>query len=118
MNGRYLKKTMDSFVRYVSFIADENGEYGMDTSFVLSKREGGQTKTKDSYSKGTRELYDFALRLSLSDALYDSELPPLILDDPFAYFDDGKLSKAKKLLSSIAKERQIIYFVPVKERAI
>ncbi len=118
MNARYLKKTMDSFKRYVSFISDEDGEYGMDTSFVLSKREGGQTKTKDSYSKGTRELYDIALRLSLSDALYDSDLPPLILDDPFAYFDDGKLEKAKELLLSIAKERQIIYLVPVCERAI
>lgn len=118
MNARYLKKTMDSFTHYVSFISDEVGEYGMDTSFVLSKREGGQTKSKESYSKGTRELYDFALRLSLSDALYDTELPPLILDDPFAYFDDGKLIKAKELLRCVASERQIIYLVPVSERAI
>ena len=42
----------------------------------------------------------------------------MILDDPFAYFDDAKLSRAKKMLENIASDKQIIYLTPSEHRNI
>ncbi len=118
MNARYLGKTVDSFKKYTVLISDEQGDFGMDTSFVLTKREGGQSRAKASYSKGTRELYELALRLALTDSLYENEKPFVILDDPFAYFDDLKLERAKKMLESLSQSKQIIYLTPTQNRCV
>jgi uncharacterized protein YhaN len=65
----------------------------MDTSFALMRSEGAESKTVDAYSLGTRELYSLAMRLALIDSLYTSETPFIILDDPFAHFDDKNAKK-------------------------
>ncbi|MBQ7332801.1 MAG: hypothetical protein IJW38_00455 [Clostridia bacterium] len=57
------------------------------------------------------------MRLSFSDSLYDGELPFLMLDDPFAYFDDEKLASARRLIEKLSNERQIIYFTASESRA-
>lgn len=118
MNARYLGKTMDSFKKYTALISDEHGDFGMDTNFVLTRREGGQSRPKNAYSKGTRELYELALRLSLADSLYENELPFIILDDPFAYFDDTKLERAKEMLGTLSEKKQIIYLTPSENRCV
>ena len=117
LTSKYLGKTRDAFSKYVSAVTKCLGEYGIDTSFAVTKTEGGATRIKDSFSKGTQKLYDFAMRLSFADSLYEGELPFLMLDDPFAYFDDGKLASALSLLAEISKERQVVYFTASKNRA-
>ena len=59
--------------------------------------------------RGTRDFIALAARLAIVDALYEGEMPFIILDDPFAFFDDEKLKSGIAVLSQIAKERQIIY---------
>ena len=46
----------------------------------------------------------------MTDSLYEGELPFLVLDDPFISYDDERGARARRLLSAIAKERQILYF--------
>ena len=106
-----------AFSYYAKAVSNATGEFGLDTSFAVTKTESGQTRVKDSFSKGTQKLYDFAIRLSFADSLYEGELPFLMLDDPFAYFDDEKISSALSLLKEISKTRQIIYFTATKSRA-
>ena len=113
---KYLGKTREAFSNYVESISKSLGKFGIDTSFQITKNEGGQTRAKDSYSKGTKQLYDFALRLSFSDSLYEGELPFLMLDDPFAYFDDIRLDAALSLIGELSKTRQIIYFTATESR--
>ncbi len=117
LTSKYLGKTRDAFSKYVKTVSESVGEYGVDTSFAITKTEGGATRIKDSFSKGTQKLYDFAMRLSFADSLYEGELPFLMLDDPFAYFDDEKLASALSLLRELSKERQIVYFTASKNRA-
>ena len=117
LTSKYLGKTRDTFSNYVKAISDSSGEYGVDTSFAVTKTEGGATRIKDAFSKGTQKLYEFALRLSFADSLYEDELPFLMLDDPFAYFDDTKISSALTLLNELSKKRQIVYFTASKSRA-
>jgi len=122
MTAKYLGKTRTAFDKYRSIIegaeSSEAREFMLDTSFSLTVTEGGKSHPHAAYSRGTRDLYALATRLALSDALYDRELPPLILDDPLANLDDGKLRLAKSVLREISKSRQIIYFTCQKNRNI
>jgi len=117
LTAKYLGKTREAFSKYARLIARDGSDLGIDTSFFISKTEMGQTHAKDAYSKGTRELYEFALRLAFADSLYEGELPFLMLDDPFAYFDDEKLGQALSLIKKLGEDRQIIYFTATKTRA-
>ncbi len=110
LTARYLSKTKSAFDKYISLIGRDSGEaFKMDTSFTLMKNEGGIYRETEAYSRGTRDIYSLAARLSLIDSLYEGEKPFIILDDPFAYFDDASLKRAVSILSAIAKEKQVIY---------
>ncbi len=118
MTRRYLDKTKSSFMKYVSSIGSSVGEFVLDTDFTLTKYEGAVARKTESYSKGTRELYLLALRLALTESLYEKDVPFIILDDPFMSFDDKTLERAKSALREIGKERQIIYFTCSATRSV
>ncbi len=119
LTSKYLSKTKTAFDKYVNIISRESGEdFHMDTSFAVMKNERGTLRQTEAYSRGTRDLYALAARFALIDSLYENESPFVILDDPFAYFDDAKLSRATAVLSAIAKDRQIIYLTCASARKI
>ncbi len=118
MSSKYLGKTKSSFERYTRLISPEDsGSYEMNTDFAVSRLEGGRAKGAESYSRGTKDLYNIASRLALIDSLYDKETPPIILDDPFITLDDGKARAALRLLGELSAGRQIIYFSCSKARS-
>ena len=82
----------------------------MDSRFGVSKLERGVTHPSEAYSRGQRDMYRLAARLSLVDSLYENESPFIILDDPFISFDDERVNDALKLLAAIARDKQILYF--------
>ena len=118
MTARYLDGTCRGFRRYVSLIDGTEDEYSMDTSFTVMRTDHGASRVTDSYSRGTRDLYALAVRLALSDALYEGELPPIILDDPFTSLDDERTERALATVKKLASERQILYFTCAKSRKI
>ena len=118
MTLRYTGKTRERFLYYVNKISGAEGDYRIDTDFEITKVERGALRDEDCYSRGTKDLYSLAMRLALTDSLYDGELPFLVLDDPFIALDDEKCKRAKEMLSSIATERQILYFTCSDSRSI
>lgn len=85
--------------RYSNIRIDENLE--------MKAEVGDEYRIWDRLSTGTTEQFLFSLRLSVSDILYEKELP-LLLDDCFAYYDDKRTRAA---LSYLAKEeRQMLLF--------
>ena len=119
MTSRYLGKTKAGFIKYAEKIGGITGEsFEINTDFGITKQEGASTREVDAYSRGTRDLYNMAARLGLVDSLYEKESPFIILDDPFTAFDDKKTSAALKLLSELAKEKQVIYFTCSKSRSV
>ncbi len=118
MAARYLEKTASGFKRYARAIGGEEGEFVIDTDLTLTKYEGASARRRESYSRGTRELYALSLRLALTDALFDGELPFIILDDPFMALDDKTAAAALSLLREISKTKQVIYFTCSKSRAL
>ena len=117
MTARYIGGTKAKLAEYIGKIGTEAEEIALSTDFVLRIFDRGETRSEESYSRGTRDAYAFALRLALSESLWDGDIPFLVMDDPFIALDDERLTKAKGLLLEIAKEKQIIYFTCSDERA-
>ena len=62
-------------------------------------------------SQGTVDQIYLALRLSLVQCLSENaESIPMLLDDPFANYDDNRLERALALLSRIGQTQQILVF--------
>ena len=119
MTARYLGKTKESFKKYSELISGNRSDgLDMDTEFNVTRLDGGRSRKRESYSKGTRELYSLSSRLALIDSLYGENQPPVILDDPFASFDDEKTKRALSLLRELGKSRQIIYFTCSESRSL
>ncbi|WP_219837859.1 ATP-binding protein [Paenibacillus sp. R14(2021)] len=61
-------------------------------------------------SRGTAEQLYLAMRFALADEAAGASALPLLLDDPFVNFDDGRLKAAAGVLEEIAARRQLIFF--------
>lgn len=117
MTARYLDGTKSAFLGYLKALSEE-GEFTLDTSFDIKKYDVGATREREAYSKGSRELYSFALRLALIDTLYKKDMPPIIIDDAFTSLDDGHFSAVGRLLGRLGKSRQIIYLTCAEARGV
>lgn len=95
---------------YANMMSEDEGEFTVDTELRISKVVGASARASESFSRGLRDLYTLALKLALTDTVYKGITPFVILDDPFAAFDDRRCAMAKDMLRRIGKERQIIYF--------
>ena len=119
LTAKYLSKTKSAFDKYISYISGEESDgFSMNTSFEIMKNERGSLKDTEAYSRGTKDLYALATRFALIDSLYENETPFIILDDPFAYFDDVRLKNALAVIQKLAEEKQIIYFTCAESREI
>lgn len=64
-----------------------------------------------SLSKGTVDQIYLALRLAMVQSMSESgESIPLLLDDPFANYDDFRLERALDLLARLSENNQVILF--------
>lgn len=119
LSTRYLAEMQESFSRMLALVTAENApEATLDTSFEVRLRQGGKTHSMESFSRGWQDTVRFCLHLALSEALFpEDEKPFLILDDPFVNLDEQHLAGAKKMLTLLAADRQILYFVCHKGRS-
>lgn len=81
--------------------------------FTAKTRTVDDAVARDSeyLSAGTLDLMYLAVRLAVCElALPDGEPCPLIIDDALVNLDETRQSQAMKLLTEIAKDRQVILF--------
>lgn len=119
MTARYSGPIRDAFDRYYRMITGNpaDGVY-IDTDSRLTYDAEGRQRGTDTLSPGYRDLFGVALRMSFVAAMFEDEKPPVIFDDPFTNLDADKLEGAKKFLSELAKDYQIIYFTCHRSRAL
>jgi len=68
-------------------------------------------RPEKSLSKGTIDQVYLALRLALVRAMSrNGESVPMLLDDPFANYDDARLERTMRLIARIAADNQVILF--------
>ena len=63
----------------------------------------------EAVSDGTAEQLLVAARIGLVGFVTGGRLPPLVLDDPFAGYDDARAGRSFDLLRQLAAGQQIIY---------
>jgi hypothetical protein len=63
----------------------------------------------EALSDGTAEQVLLAARIGLLGFVTGGQLPPLILDDSFAGYDDARTARSIELLRELAQGQQIVY---------
>lgn len=117
MTSKYAAPLMSHFGQYYELITGDGIEkYHMDANTTITVDELGKQRMVESLSMGYRDLIGICLRLALVDAMYDDELPMIVMDDPFTNFDDKKIDMVKEFLEQLSKRYQILYFTCSKAR--
>jgi DNA repair exonuclease SbcCD ATPase subunit len=97
------------------------GEIRVDpTSFIVKARvpETGHIVELESLSAGTRDQVYLIIRIAMARMFAEGlELPPLLLDDPFAYWDDTRVERCIPIIAHNAFDAQTILFTASAELA-
>jgi uncharacterized protein YhaN len=112
---RFLSEIRDpflqAFTRYYSELSGEEAPcFETDADLRILIRAGGQLRTTEVLSSGNRDLAGLAQRFAMLDAMYPSEKPFLVLDDPFASMDDDRLRSCLQAIRVLSCRFQILYF--------
>jgi uncharacterized protein YhaN len=108
--ARFLEKRMAGDVaritggRYRRIRVDEN-----ELTFSVWSMERSDWVDVRDLSQGTLDQFYLAARLGLVRQVTRDRRPPMILDDPFLTFDDGRAREALQLLRETAADLQVIY---------
>ncbi len=82
---------------------------GSSLDIVIKDAENGMIDPT-LLSKGTIDQIYFSLRLASAEILSSKETLPLIIDEPFAHYDDARLQETLRFVCEIANNRQVIIF--------
>ncbi len=114
---RYMGALQGSLARYLQIMEVELSQgkggtspFSLDLDLTIRLNRKGGLKDAEYFSSGYKDLFAFCTRLALVDVLYQKERPFVILDDPFANFDEQKTAKALSLIKKMSSRRQVIYF--------
>ena len=114
ISNRYIEPVSSRFNRYYKRFLNDGDEIVIDSNLGL--RFGDKYSDVDYLSAGLYDLVYICKRFALIDLLFKKEKPAIILDDPFANFDDDKLEIARKLLNEMKDDYQIVLFTCQKAR--
>ncbi len=111
ITAKYMEPLLTGFSRYYSAVTGTDaGRYHIDANTNITVDELGIQRDTALLSTGYQDLIGFCLRLALVDAMYETEKPILVLDDPFVNLDSERLKGAQRLLDTLAQNYQLIYF--------
>lgn len=111
LSTRYVKDIESHFSRHLASLSQKDEKFAFNTDLALSVERMGERRDIEVLSRGEQDLLAFCARLALIDAIYEKEIPFLLLDDPFVNLDDRNYKNALDLLASIGTRFQILYTV-------
>lgn len=95
--------------KLIAFGEPRGAEYRLGDHFTPSFLCGEHYRDAEALSRGERDRVSLSRSLALLCAMPDAKRPPLLLDDPFLSYDDGRLAKALSTLEALSAEYQIVY---------
>ena len=110
-SSSYLQEMIDGFNKYIKIINQQDMNTSVDIKLGVKVDTNGAQKEIKYFSYGYQDLIYICMRFSLIQALFKTESPFVVLDDPFVNLDDEKTKKALEILNEFSKKFQIIYFV-------
>ncbi|HEY8551946.1 MAG TPA: AAA family ATPase [Thermaerobacter sp.] len=109
-HATYRQRLEDAASRYFARITGRSGRrVVLDPQFRLSVREAdGTPVVAEQLSQGTRDQLFWALRVAVADLLAGDVNLPFVLDDPFVHWDDRRLEEARRIVTALAQDRQVV----------
>ena len=109
--------------REVSKLMQEltGGKYGhvvVDNELGLKVDTGNGFVSADQFSTGTKEQLYLVLRLAMINLLYPDKKMPIMIDDSFVYYDDGRLARILSWLSRQGYEQILIFTCQKREMVL
>ena len=112
LTSKYLTPISDAFKVYANkFAGIDFDDISIDTDLNIKIARMGEQKDTKYFSHGIRDIIELCMRLALIKAIFEDELPPIIMDDPFYNLDDKKTKDGLNLIKELSKEFQIVYLV-------
>lgn len=109
--AKYMSPVMQSFTKYYSLLCNaDKSQYQVDANFNFKLNQYGDEHELKLLSTGYRDLTGICIRMALIEAMYHSETPFILFDDPFVNLDKEKINGGMKLLEEISEKYQVIYF--------
>ncbi|MBR0086437.1 MAG: AAA family ATPase [Lachnospiraceae bacterium] len=107
---KYADPLLSSFAAFYETMTGEKASaFHLDADTHLTFSEKGRQRETVSLSRGYRDLAGICLRTALAEAMFTSEKPFLVLDDPFTNLDDEKVERGMHFLKKLSEEYQILY---------
>lgn len=113
---KYAKGIRAEFSSLCDELSAPEGAF-INADFSLSIHGSSEIHSINALSSGEKDVLYIALRFALIKAMYKSEHPPIVLDDPLISLDAKKQKGAKSLISRLAADYQILYFTCDDKRA-
>lgn len=111
LKRRHVKPILDKFCSYALLIEQAIGQkVEMDKDYSVKYDEMGEFRSYMHLSSGNLSICALCFRLAMIDAMFDSEQPFIIMDDPFVYLDSEHFEKIKELMGKLGNDKQIVYF--------
>lgn len=107
---------LDRFLRELEEILEKISGSGhaplrLDKDFHLSLMgEDERWQPLETMSRGTYDLVNLAMRITLSRRMYRKVLPPLLLDEPLVTLAKEHRSAALKALGGVTADQQVVLF--------
>jgi exonuclease SbcC len=113
--GPFLKERVEPLISRItsgrySRINIEEGKKGLE--FNVMSDEKGDWAAEDELSQATKEQLYLSARLALIELIAAGKKPVILLDDPFAHFDDERLKACLDILKEWSNTFQMIIFAP------
>lgn len=117
MFGTHLNKSVSNYIDALT-----NHKYNslnVDNALNVTINYDGKVIDLDKISTGTMDQVYLALRLAISDIVCSGrERLPLLFDDCFAMYDNGRLESTLKYMSANVNSQIIIFTCHTRERAL
>ena len=112
--GRMRADVMPHVVRDAAAVMERvtGGKYGTlssGESFDLTVDAGGERRTVEYLSEGTKDVSYISVRTALVKVLYGDETPPMVFDECFARVDGDRRSEMMKILSSEGMPQALVF---------
>lgn len=114
---KYKDKVKSNFVNYLSMFLNSSDAL-LSNKLEVMINEVGEFRDVKSFSGGKKAVIEFALRLAISQAVFEKEKPFFVFDDIFSSLDDKTFELISEKIKGLSKEFQIIYFTCTENRVI
>lgn len=108
--GPILNEKVAHIFKFLTLDKYEEVKVSEDYSLKVRDKKEEKIVSIDYLSSGSFDQIYFALRMAFIELIFKDTRVPIVLDDAFTQYDDGRLERVLQLLINYSEHKQIIIF--------